>query len=145
MHSDICGVHSPTNALLLIKKTHENLHENTHKYRFYMFRSSTIIRELALNLAKVIFMLKHSVKLRRYVCLRLCGSMLLHISKCTVQQLKKKRRTKFQVYAFLTFASPLQRFDNVCHFQLRRAHVLTMPHWDIWTNLRRPTTAQLGA
>jgi len=35
-----------------------------------MFRSSTIIREIALNLAKVIFMLKHSVKLRR--CL-LCG------------------------------------------------------------------------
>ena len=31
-----------------------------------MFRSSTIIRELALNLAKVIFMLKHSVKLRRH-------------------------------------------------------------------------------
>ena len=35
-----------------------------------MFRSSTIIRELALNLAKVIFMLKLSVKLRRYL---LCG------------------------------------------------------------------------
>ena len=35
-----------------------------------MFRSSTIIRELALNVAKVIFMLKHSVKLRRYL---LCG------------------------------------------------------------------------
>ena len=35
-----------------------------------MFRSSTIIRELALNLAKVIFMLKRSVKLRRYL---LCG------------------------------------------------------------------------
>ena len=31
------------------------------------FRSSTIIRELALNLAKVIFILKHSVKLRRYL------------------------------------------------------------------------------
>jgi hypothetical protein len=31
-----------------------------------MFRSTTIIRELVLNLAKVIFMLKHSVKLRRY-------------------------------------------------------------------------------
>ena len=31
-----------------------------------MFRSSTIIRELALNLAKVIFILKHSVKLHRY-------------------------------------------------------------------------------
>ena len=32
-----------------------------------MFRSTTIIRELVLNLAKVIFMLKHSVKLRHYV------------------------------------------------------------------------------
>ena len=31
-----------------------------------MFRSPTIIRELALNLAKFIFMLKHSVKLRSY-------------------------------------------------------------------------------
>ena len=43
-----------------------------------MFRHSTIIRELVLNLAKVIFMLKHSVKLRRYVCMRVCGSMLQH-------------------------------------------------------------------
>ena len=32
-----------------------------------MFRSSTIIRELAMNLAKVIFMLKHSVELRHYI------------------------------------------------------------------------------
>ena len=31
-----------------------------------MFRSMTIIKELVLHLAKVIFMLKHSVKLRRY-------------------------------------------------------------------------------
>ena len=44
-----------------------------------MFRSSTIIRELALNLAKVIFMLKHSVKLRRYLlcsCVAACCSIL---------------------------------------------------------------------
>jgi len=41
-----------------------------------MFWSSTIIREPALNLAKVVFMLKHSVKLRRYLFMRLCGSML---------------------------------------------------------------------
>ena len=34
-----------------------------------MFRSTTIIRELVLKLAKVIFMLKHSVKLRRYMLL----------------------------------------------------------------------------
>ena len=32
-----------------------------------MFRSTTIIREHVLNLAKVIFMLKHSEKLRRYM------------------------------------------------------------------------------
>jgi hypothetical protein len=32
-----------------------------------MFRSTAIIRELVLSLAKVIFILKHSVKLRRYM------------------------------------------------------------------------------
>ena len=32
-----------------------------------MFRSSTIVRELALNPTKVIFMSKHSVKLRCYL------------------------------------------------------------------------------
>ena len=35
-----------------------------------MFRFSTIIRELALKLAKGMFMLKHPVELRRYL---LCG------------------------------------------------------------------------
>jgi len=35
-----------------------------------MFRFSTIIRDLALNLAKIIFVLKHSLELRRYL---LCG------------------------------------------------------------------------
>ena len=40
-----------------------------------MFRSWTVVRELALNLAKVVFMLKLSVKLRRYllcVCVSAC-------------------------------------------------------------------------
>ena len=43
-----------------------------------MFRSSTIVRKLALNLAKVVFMLKHSVKLRRYLlrgCVAACHGM----------------------------------------------------------------------
>ena len=48
-----------------------------------MFRSSTIIRELTLNLAKVIFMLKHSVKLRRYL---LCGC----VAACCLFQPKYK-------------------------------------------------------
>ena len=44
-----------------------------------MFRSSTIIRELVQSLAKIIFLLKHSVKLRRYI---LCGDVAAccHIS-----------------------------------------------------------------
>ena len=51
-----------------------------------MFRSPTIIRELALNLAKVIFMLKHSVKLRRYL---LCGCVAAcyHITVLSTRRL----------------------------------------------------------
>ena len=45
-----------------------------------MFRSTTIIKELALHLAKVI--LKHSVKLRRYI---LCGDVAAcHRSACVL-------------------------------------------------------------
>ena len=49
------------------------------KYRSYMFRSSTIIREPALNLAEVIFVLKRSVKLGRYLlcgCVAACHGMV---------------------------------------------------------------------
>jgi hypothetical protein len=49
-----------------------NLHENTHNYRSYIFRSSTIFRELVQSLAKVTLLLKHSVKLRHYI---LCGDV----------------------------------------------------------------------
>ena len=53
-----------------------------------MFRSSIIIRKLALNLAKVIFMLKHSVKLRLYLlcgCVAACQGMActLHAQHAT--------------------------------------------------------------
>ena len=48
-----------------------------------MFRSSTIIRELALNLAKVTFMLKHSVNLRTFL---LCGCVAAcHGMACVLQ------------------------------------------------------------
>ena len=43
-----------------------------------MFRSSIITRELALNLAKVIFMLKTFGEIRSLFIMRLCGSMLPH-------------------------------------------------------------------
>jgi hypothetical protein len=49
------------------------------KYRSYMFGSSTIIRELVLSLAKVIFILKHSVKL-----LVICYLMMWQRSVCCV-------------------------------------------------------------
>ena len=51
-----------------------------------MFRSSTNNREITLNLAKVIFMLKHSVKLRRYLlccCVAACRGMACVL--CAVQ------------------------------------------------------------
>ena len=52
-----------------------------------MFRSTTIIRELELNMAEV-FTLKHSVKLRRYLlcgCVAACHGMacVLHAFLCT--------------------------------------------------------------
>jgi len=47
-----------------------------------MFRSTTIIRELVLNLAKVISKLKHSVNLRRYLfCVAACLQTCCHITK----------------------------------------------------------------
>ena len=52
-----------------------------------MFRSSTIIRELALNLAKVIFTLEYSVKLRRYLlwdCVAPCHGMACVVHKFNV-------------------------------------------------------------
>jgi hypothetical protein len=64
------------------------------KYRSYMFRSTTIIRELVLNLAEVI--LKHSVKLRRYM---LFGDVTAcHRAKCVwcaVQNATESHNTHF--------------------------------------------------
>ena len=61
-----------------------------------MFWSSIIIRELALNLAKVIFILKHYVKLRRYL---LCGcvavqSRILHSMQHTQGDTKERELLK---------------------------------------------------
>ena len=55
-----------------------------------MFRSSTIIRELALNLAKVIFTLKHSVKLRRYLlrgCVAACFNVNITLARFSASSL----------------------------------------------------------
>jgi len=70
VHSNICSVHSPINALFYFKKhikIYIKIHINIASICFGLRQSSG---EPALNLAKVIFMLKHSVKLCRYL---LCG------------------------------------------------------------------------
>ena len=58
-----------------------------------MFRSSTIIRELALNLTKVIFMLKHSVEIRRYL-LRCCVAAC-HGMACVLYAVQNVTRVAF--------------------------------------------------
>jgi hypothetical protein len=56
-----------------------------------MFRSSNIIGELALNLTKVIFMLKNSVKLRRYL---LCGCVAAcHGMACVLNAVHSAQHT----------------------------------------------------
>ena len=56
-----------------------------------MFRSSTIIRELALNLAKFIFMLKHSVKLRNVTE---CFNINITLARFSASSLIDGRRPK---------------------------------------------------
>jgi hypothetical protein len=51
-----------------------------------MFRSTTIIRELVLSLAKVIFILKHSVKLRRFMLFGDVGH-ILHSTQHTLRSM----------------------------------------------------------
>jgi hypothetical protein len=55
-----------------------------------MFRSTTVIRELVLNLAKVIFMLKHSVKLRRYM---LFGDAAMNRAACVLYAVQNTHST----------------------------------------------------
>ena len=70
MESIYCSLTNKCTPYLTWKSL--NLHENTHNYPSYKFRSSIILRELVQNLAKVALLLKHSVKLRRCI---LCGNV----------------------------------------------------------------------
>ena len=75
-----------------------------------MFRYSTITRELALNLTKVIFTLKHSGKLRRYL---LCGCVAAcHGMECVVC-CAECDCTVFKVLAFVNL---------LCHPATTSAH-----------------------
>jgi len=68
VHSDIHTVHSPTDAHLLELSLKFTLKLDGS----YMFRSTTIIRELAIEPGWIILILKHSVKLHHYL---LCGGV----------------------------------------------------------------------
>jgi hypothetical protein len=69
-----------------------NLLENTHNYRSYIFRSSTILRELVQSLAKVTLLLKHSVKLRRCI---LCGDVAACLEMACVLSAQQTAHTTF--------------------------------------------------
>ena len=76
------------------------------KCRSYMFRSSTITRKLVLNLAKFIFTLKHSVKLRRYLlcgCVAACHGMacVLHAVQNTTESQSAQQTTHTQFHDML--------------------------------------------
>ena len=76
-----------------------------------MFRSSTIIRELALNLAKVIFTLKYSVKLRRYL-LSGCVVACCHTTACQAQRNEAPLPDRFGYVHCLLICSETYRFSG---------------------------------
>jgi hypothetical protein len=69
------------------------VHEDTHNYRSYMFRSSSILREFVQSLAEVTLLLKHSVKLRRRI---LCGDVAAcREMACVLQSAQQTAHTPF--------------------------------------------------
>jgi hypothetical protein len=91
------------------------------KYRSYIFRSTTIVRELVLNLAKVIFILKHSAKFRRYMlfgdvaacyvqvwCVCVCCAESLYTSSCRAQGILY---LYLHLYVYRTICYPGSRTD----------------------------------
>ena len=78
-----------------------------------MFRSSTIIRELALNLAKVIFVLKHSVKLRRYLFAVVWQHTATHPRNIFLVAFAKSRKA---TVSFFMYICPLFVCLSICLF-----------------------------
>jgi hypothetical protein len=58
-----------------------------------MFRSSTILRELVQSLAKVIFHLKHSIKLRRMYYVEMWQHVMERRAYCLLCKLQSAQRT----------------------------------------------------
>ena len=95
-----------------------------------MFRSSTNIRELALNLAKVIFILQNSVKLHRYLlcgCVAACHGVeyVLHavqnatlVAFCTLNyKIIPTSHSKILLHnSFINILLPL--IHNITHFNI---------------------------
>jgi hypothetical protein len=98
VHYGVCILftHQQMHFLLYFKNL--NLYENTHNYRSYIFRSSTILRELVQSLAKVTLLSKHSVKLRHCI---LCGDVATCLEMacvfllCSLQSPQQTAHTPF--------------------------------------------------
>ena len=90
-----------------------------------MFRSTTIIREFVLNLAKVIFMLKHSVKLR---CCMLFGDVAAchraFMGPCIANVFSSttNKMRRYTIYLFLWNALHVSGGSSAHHQELRTVY-----------------------
>ena len=97
-----------------------NLYENTHNYRSYMFRSSTILRELVQSLAIVTLLIKHSVKLRRCIlcgdvaaCLEMvCVLFVVQTDVCTNAPAHKLFANLYDIYHCCVYSEKLLVMDR---------------------------------
>ena len=90
-----------------------------------MFWSSTIIGELAQNLAKVIFTLKNSVKLRRYL---LCGCVAAcHRMACVFYAVHSAQHTTHTPFYEMLPHNPIINNGVISPLTLERLVVTILP------------------
>ena len=109
VHSNIHTVHSPTDAHLVKLWLKFTLKLDGS----YWFRSTTIIRELELSLAKVILILKHWVRLHRNLLFggkTTCPSMVCVL--CAVQSGTKSRSAQHTIHTPYWDMLPYHRIAN---------------------------------
>ena len=92
MESIYCSLNSKYTYYYTSKSL--NLHENTHNDRSYMFRSSIILREIVQSLPKVTLLLKHSVKLRRFIFVEMWQHVVKWLVYFLLCRLHNKQHTR---------------------------------------------------
>jgi len=88
-----------------------------------MFRPSTIIKELVLNLAKVTVVLKHSMKLRRYLlcgCVAACRGMV-----CVLHALQNANQSHSAQHATHTLFHDMLPHNRIINKDVISPNILT--------------------